>query len=296
MSYRRHRFMTDPGAARPEVWRLLVGLVLAVLIWFALARGTVAVLGSLMDQDAYMTLLERLQGGTTPGSLLLMLVLTGALGVGAMVAAEMLQARPGLGLLGPFALFRRDFLRVTGALLVLGLVIAVLPPWDMVQETSPGLSPGIWLRLLPVTIVAVAVQCAGEELFFRGYFQSQLAARFSHPAIWLVVPSAVFGLAHYVPEVYGANAGIVALWSVLFGLSAADLTARAGNLGPAVALHFVNNFWAFALTSMQGDMSGLALRQLPFGPEDAEAVAAVLPIDLAMIGLSWLTARVVLRL
>lgn len=296
MSYARHRLMTDPARASAEPWRLVLGLVLCVVVWFGLARGVIAVLGSVMPADAYIDLLARLQTGTTPGALLLVLALTGALALGVALVSETLHARPAPSLFGPWSAFRRDFLRVLGAVAALNLVVLLLPPWDLYGETLPGLALNTWLLFLPTTLVVVLIQTGAEELFFRGYFQSQLAARVRHPAIWLGLPSLAFGLGHYAPEVYGDNAPAVALWSVVFGLAAADLTARAGNLGPAIALHFVNNFAAFAVISLGGDMSGLALRQLPFGPEDTAAIAALLPVDLAMIGVSWLAARVALRL
>ena len=296
MTYRRHQMMTAPAKPSAELWRLFLGLVLCVVIWFGLARGTIAALGSLMQGDAYLTLMEGVQTGTTPGSLLLMLVLTGALGVGVMVVAETLHGRPGLGLLGPWRLFRGDFLRVAAAMVALNMAVLALPPWDLMSETRPGLPVNTWMLYLPTTIVVLLIQTGAEEVFFRGYFQSQLAARLRHPVIWLGAPSLVFGAAHYVPAIYGENALMVAAWSVLFGIAAGDLTARAGNLGPAVALHFVNNFMAIAVISMGGEMSGLALRQMPFGPEDTAAVATLLPLDLAMIGVSWLAARLALRL
>ncbi|SMX33508.1 CPBP family intramembrane glutamic endopeptidase [Maliponia aquimaris] len=296
MSYARHRLMTDPARPSAELWRLVVGLVLCLVVWFGLARGVIAVLGSVMQADAYMDLLARLQTGTTPGALLLVLALTGTLGLGVLLVSETLHGRPAHSLFGPWPLFRRDFLRVLGAVAALNLVVLLLPPWDLYGETQAGLALNTWLLFLPTTLMAVLLQTGAEELFFRGYFQSQLAARLRHRAIWLGVPSLAFGLGHYMPEVYGDNALAVALWSVAFGLAAGDLTARAGNLGPAIALHFANNFLAFAVISLGGDMSGLALRQLPFGPEDSAAIAALLPVDLLMIGVSWLAARVALRL
>ena len=296
LRYARHRRMTDPARSTAELWRLMLGLVLCLVIWFGLARGIVAMLGSFMQADAYLTLLGNLQTGTTPGSLLLLLFLTGALGLGAMVVAETIHRRPGLGLLGPWPAVRNDFLRVAGALVVLNLVVWLLPPWDLLAETRPGLPLNSWMVFLPTTLVVLLIQTGAEEVFFRGYFQSQLAARFRHPAIWLCVPSVVFGLAHYTPEVYGDNAMTVVLWSIGFGLAAADLTARSGTLGPAIALHFVNNFIALAVVSLSGDMSGLALRVLPFGPDDSAALGALLPLDLMMIGVSWLAARLALRL
>lgn len=295
MSYPRHELMTAPARKRRGLWRLAVGLALSVVIWFALAQGVVALLASLMEAETYLTLLEGLQQGQTPGSLILVLLLSGGLGIGAMAVAEILHARPGIGLLGPWRLFLPDFLQVTLALAALNLLLFVLPPWDVLSSTQPGLAFDRWLLLLPLTLGALVIQTGAEEVFFRGYFQSQLAARVRHPAIWMGVPSIAFGVGHYLPEVYGENALLVAGWSVVFGLAAADLTARSGNLGPALALHFVNNFMVFAIVSPQGDLSGLALRQLPFGPGEVAAVAALLPVDLAMIAVSWLTARVVLR-
>ncbi|WP_305970189.1 MULTISPECIES: CPBP family intramembrane glutamic endopeptidase [unclassified Mameliella] len=296
MSYRRHQFMTLPAEGRAELWRLGIGLVLIVVIWFALARGVIAVLGSLMAGDAYLTLLDNLQSGDTPGSLTLVLLLSGALWIAAMAVAEILHKRPGRSLIGPWPLFWRDFLRVTGAVAVLNAAVLLLPPWDYLSSTVPGLPVNSWMLFLPTTLVVLIIQTGAEEVFFRGYFQSQLAARFRHPLIWLGLPSVVFGVGHYLPGVYGGNAALIAVWSALFGLAAADLTARAGNLGPAIGLHFVNNFMAFAVTALQGEMSGLALRQLPFGPGDEAALAALLPLDLALIGVSWLAARVALRL
>ena len=180
--------MTAPAAPRAELWRLALGLVLCVVIWFGLAREIVGLLGSVMQGDAYLSLLEQLQTGTTPQSLLLVLLLTGAVGVGAMMVAEMLHDRPGLSLLGPWRLFRWDFLRVTGALVVLNMAVLMLPPWDLLTSTRPGLPLDTWLLCLPATLVVVFVQTGAEEVFFRGYFQSQLAARLRHPAIWLGGP------------------------------------------------------------------------------------------------------------
>lgn len=295
MSYDRHRLMTDPARPSAELWRLAIGLVLCLVVWFALARGIVSVIGGIMQSEAFMELLTGVQSGRTPGGLLLMLALTGTLGLGAALVAETLHRRSPRSLFGPGAGFWRDFLRVLGAIAVLNLVVMLLPPWDLYGETQQGLAPRTWLLFLPVTLAVLLLQTGAEELFFRGYFQSQLAARVRHPAIWLGLPSLAFGLAHYAPAIYGDNALIVALWSVCFGLAAGDLTARAGNLGPAIALHFANNVLAIAVISLGGDMSGLALRHLPFGPEDTEAIAALLPVDLAMILVSWLVARLALR-
>jgi membrane protease YdiL (CAAX protease family) len=184
---------------------------------------------------------------------------------------------------------------VLKVLAVLNVVVFFLPTGSEIAPER-GLEMRAWIGFLPLTLFALLLQTGAEEVLFRGYLQSQLAARLAHPMIWLVVPSALFAVGHYAPEYYGDNAGLVTLWSFVFGVAAADLTARSGTLGPAIALHFVNNFMAIAVNAIQGDMSGLALWVYPFDPSDTEAVRALLPLDLMMIAVSWLSARVALRL
>ena len=88
-----------------------------------------------------------------------------------------------------------------------------------------------WLLWLPVALVAVVLQTGAEELLFRGYLQSQLAARFRSQAIWLLIPSILFGFAHFGPGLpLNAALGYV-VFATLFGLMAADLTSRTGTIG-----------------------------------------------------------------
>lgn len=293
--YAAFAHLTRPAEGRSELWRLGLGILLAGAVTFGLTRAFFAIASLLLPDDAYWTLLDDIQSAEGPKGLLILLALIGALGIGAVVAAEIVHRRSGATLIGPLPLALRQFMRVTGAVSLLTIVVALLPPWTLHRDLEPGLPVGLWITLLPVTLAALLIQTGSEELFFRGYLQSQIAARLQHPAFWLVIPSAVFAAAHYAPAIYGDNASYVALWAGLFGLAAADLTARAGTLGPAIALHFVNNVFAIAVTSMQGEMSGLALTRLPFGADDAEAVRAFLPLDLAMMGLGWLAARIAIR-
>src|SRR5690606_23395048 len=125
----------------------------------------------------------------------------------------------------------------------------------------PGVPPLLWLLLLPLSLTAVLVQTSAEEILFRGYIQQQLAARFASPLIWMVAPAVIFGLLHYRPDA-GANGGLIMLWAAGFALAAADLTARAGTLGPAIALHFMSNTSALLILSAEGTLSGLALFRL----------------------------------
>ena len=75
----------------------------------------------------------------------------------------------------------------------------------------------------------------------------------------------------------------------------ADLTARSGSLGPAIAVHFCNNVSAILVVSLPDDLSGLALYLTPFGMQDTDALAAWLPVDFAMMLVFWLAARLAIR-
>ncbi|GAA4221271.1 hypothetical protein GGQ68_000228 [Sagittula marina] len=294
--YSRYAILTAPARPSRALWRLALGFVLAAVVMFGLARGVMAVVGVVLSPDAAFALATAIETSDTPFGLLALLFLMGAMGLGTIVATEVVNRRSAASLFGPLGLFWPQFLRVAAALIVLNVLVALLPPWAYYSDTTPGVPLGRWVVLLPLTMLALLVQTGSEELLFRGYLQSQLAARFSHPVIWLTVPSLMFALGHHAPETYGSNAWLITGWAFVFGLAAADLTARSGSLGPAMALHLVNNFGAIAVVSMQGDMSGLALARLPFGPPDEAAVAAILPVDLAMMLASWLAARLALRL
>ena len=97
------------------------------------------------------------------------------------------------------------------------------------------------------------------------------------------------------PALAGENAAIIALWAAIFGLLTADLTARAGTLGPAIAMHMFNNVMAILLVSVPDTLSGLSLAVLPASMSDPGALQSWLMLDFAMMIVSWLAARLALR-
>ena len=294
-AYAPFEAMVAPARARAEIWRLCLGIAVCVLVTIGLGRAVIELTRRALPDWMFTYLLEGLDKAQTPAGLLFLLLLIVPLGIGAIAATEVVHRRSLTTLFGPLPLAFKQFAKVLAALVLLYAAIAILPPWGLTRDTTTGLNPSTWLTLLPFTIVMILMQIGSEELAFRGYLQTQLAARFRHPMVWMILPSALFAMGHHMPEVFGPNAWLITAWSFVFGLAAADLTARTGTLGPALALHFANNFLAIAVMSMAGEMSGLALFHAPFGPGDTAALRAWLPVDLAMIGLCWLAARVALR-
>jgi membrane protease YdiL (CAAX protease family) len=176
--------------------------------------------------------------------------------IGAMTAAAALHGRGPGTLFGPWRDWRRGFLTALGVMApvyaaLVGLALAVDAP-------EANLPPRTWLVLLPLTLMLLFVQTGAEELFFRGYLQQQLAARFHARWVWFWIPAVAFALLHWNP-VAGANLPLVLLAALTFGLVAADLTERTGSLGAAMGLHLGNNFTGIAIIANAETISGLAL-------------------------------------
>lgn len=309
-SYRRLQKVFDPmfppeyaaferlvSPARPTagIGRLCFGLVAVIFIYVLLVQGVFALSQAFLSPDGYLTFIATIENGETAFGTLAILVLMGGMAVGVLVAVEMVHKRPFVGLFGPLGLMLAQFRTVARVIAVgMGLFLLVTMLFDR-QGIVAGLPPGTWLMFLPLTLLGLLIQTGAEELVFRGYFQSQLAARYQSPFVWLIVPSAVFALLHYHPGALGGNAWLAVGWAFAFGLAAADLTARTGTLGPALAMHLVNNFVALGLLSIQGELAGLSLWHLPYGPWDEAALRAQMPSEFLIIFIYWLLARLALR-
>mgnify|MGYP000082494569 CR=1 FL=1 len=293
--YSAHERFVAPARETAELWRLVIGLVLsaaivmisAPLLWQALFYG--------LSDDSYRALYDDLDALLLPQSLLLMLFSFGFLWLAIAVVTVMLHQRRPETLIGSPTIAWMQAKFVLVALGLLFAVLFVLPPYRHDPPLQDGLELSRWLLFLLPALVGIFIQTSAEEVLFRGYIQQQLAARFKSPLIWLVLPSVLFGLAHYAPDDYGGNAWLVVIWATVFGMIAADLTARSGTLGPAIALHFVTNTSAFLLIAPQGEMSGLALYRFGFSASDEIALRSYLPLDFAVMLVSWLTARLALR-
>ena len=294
MRYDAHNDFVAPARAHAQVWRLVLGLVLIVVIVIGLnalfGQAVLRLAGEGLHRD--ITRIET-PGQSAAGVLILLysfLIMTLA---AALVTLQLHRRNP-LTLLGHWPLMLRQFGATLAVLIAIAIAIIVLPPWGFADPLVPGLSPVTWILLLPVSLVAVLVQTSAEEILFRGYIQQQLAARFRSPLVWMVAPAAIFGLLHYRPDA-GANGWLIMAWAAGFALAAADLTARAGTLGPAIALHFVTNASALLILSAEGTLSGLALFRLQIDMADPVALRPYLMIDAMLILIGWLAARLAIR-
>lgn len=293
--YRPHAHFFGPALATSQIWRLCLGLLLAAGLFLVLSQMIFGTLFRMMQPETVRAILAQSQTGQTATGMLIILFQLGLLAIAAGLVVIMVHKRQPLTLIGVPAQAFRQFVVVLVGMLALTAAMWILPPYDIGEPLQRNMNLGRWLALLPIALVAVLVQTSAEEIFFRGYIQQQLAARFGSPLIWMLAPAALFGIGHYLPESAGSNAWKIALWATVFGILMADLTARAGTLGPAMAVHFVNNLSAMILTSVPDEMSGLALYVLPFGMGDEAQMAAWLPVDFGFMVVSWLVARLAIR-
>lgn len=289
--YRLHEVLVAQARPSAGLGRLAGGVGLIILGFMVLNISFYRMLEQLPDWPA---ILHEMRSGGSPRALWIMLANFLPLLIVLALVLNLLHQRGLRTLLGPRILVTLDLRRVLRPLIVLFGIVMILPKPE-------GFAPvahtafGSWVLLAPVSLVLIALQVSTEELLFRGYLQSQLAARFRSPVAWILVPSLLFGALHFDPVTYGENAMPLAIWSFLFALAAADLTARSGNLGAAIALHLVNNVSALMIVATQGYWDGLAWFVVPFGPGDTDAVRSLLPLEALMLLCSWLVARIAIR-
>lgn len=94
--------------------------------------------------------------------------------------------------------------------------------------------------LLLVALLLTPLQAAGEEYFFRGYL-TQAFGGFLPTALAVLVPALLFAVAH------GAQSLPVFIDRLAFGLVAGVLVVATGGIEAALAMHVLNNWFAFGL-------------------------------------------------
>lgn len=294
MPYPRHAPLIAPARPSASLWHLAGGICLLVVLTVSLAMLYNWLCTALLPASAWGPDGSGVRDATTPWGALAQLYVFGLIIVALALSMTLAHRRRWAGLIGPPGIALAQFRRVLLILAALYAGVALLPMPDDLALT-PHLELSRWLAFLPLALLGLVIQVSAEELVFRGYIQSQLAARFAHPVVWMVAPSALFGLLHHQPELLGDAAWLVVVWAALFGLATADLTARSGTLGPAIALHLVNNISAILLTAPAGSFDGLALSTYPLGPDHTDLLLAWMPVDLMLLLCSWLAARLALR-
>ncbi|QYX57360.1 CPBP family intramembrane metalloprotease [Roseovarius sp. SCSIO 43702] len=295
MSYEAQETRVAPIREGASPIRFLLGVVFLVPVGLVLSTFILGFLvGALGIAGGGRAGLDAVLAGRDPKSVLILLFsFTGHIAALALVL-RLVHRRHLADLLGPVPVAVAQALRVSLFLAVFLCVYALLPAGEQFAVTRQY-PFGEWVRYLLPGLLAIFLQVSAEELVFRGYLQSHLAAISRSPIVWMVVPALIFGLLHHDTETYGANAWLIVLWATLFGCLAADVTARAGTLGSAIAMHLANNTLAFLVASPEGHFDGLALYTYDFAMDDPGRVMEWLPQEALATLCIWLCVRVALR-
>lgn len=280
----------EPARARPQLWRLLVGILLTVVVYAAVALAVLAVGRVFFEGQSGLSFwVYVVTLGTMPLTLLTLLASFAGLLLGTIAAARLLHRRSAATLFGRAPRVLRDFaIAAATAGMLIGSVFAVAM---LLSDLEPNLAPAEWLRFLPAALLGILLQTGAEEAFFRGYLTQQLAARFASPLLWAVLPAALFGLAHVDTATYGADAWLIGLATGTFGLVAADLTCRSGSIGAAWGLHFANNCLVILVMSSEPRLNGLALYRSAVPSSATEGFGLLIAIDIATTLIAWLAIR-----
>lgn len=297
MAYAPHARFVAPALAAADLPRLAFGVVAIEGLYKLFLMGFEQGLDATPGFSAHM-----MWYANTATGLLLQLFSFVFLALAVVLVARLGHRRGLASLIGPIGPSLRALAWAFGAVLLFFALTELLPPYWMGEGKAVARTPLYWLALLPLSLLALLVQCGAEELFYRGYIQQQLAARFARPWVWMVLPNIAFALAHWELGDFTPPAAQYVIWAFVFGVAASDLTARTGNLGAAIGFHLGNNAYAFLLFSeYAAPDSGLALFLFPSGAlgdallDEAPLFTTAFATELAGVGLMWLAVRLVLR-
>ena len=290
LKYAKYIEFIHETKGRTGILWLLLGAIVAVLIYLVL----LVVYVNFIVPQAFEGDMNSNTFGATAFSASAILLSFGFVTLGIWVAARFIHNQNFIDLFGPTQLFKRDFHRtLIGTLPVVALVAFAIWYFDEATLSRPF---DIWLLSLPLSLMLVLIQTSAEEIAFRGYIQSQLAALNLPAWVWMIVPSILFGSLHYDPDIAKDAAIWIALWAAAFGFLAADLTARSGNLAAAIVFHFVNNTIAALWVGLRDYFDGLALFKSSYSVNDTDIlIQQLLSIDALFMIILYVALRLRLR-
>lgn len=113
--------------------------------------------------------------------------------------------------------------------------------------------PARFFMFMALVLVLTPLQCAVEELVFRGYVMQGLGLLTRSPAMIAVLSSLAFTAPHLLnPEVREHGVAIMAANYFAIGMLLATVTLRDGRLELAIGLHAANNVFLALIANYEG--------------------------------------------
>ncbi|MCL2491063.1 MAG: CPBP family intramembrane metalloprotease [Propionibacteriaceae bacterium] len=140
--------------------------------------------------------------------------------------------------------------------------------------------PNAWVYVVIIVLVG-PLQAAGEEYFFRGYLQQLIGAVLTQRWIVVGVSALLFTTTH------GTQNLPLLLDRFVFGALLGALVVMTGGLEAAIAMHAVNNIFAFGYPALSGTLvAARAISEVSWGMAGVNILAYVV-----IAGLAWLIGR-----
>lgn len=231
MQPQTERYLDQARAGRNAAWRYLVGVLLIAVCWLVLGYLPYVALVAVADAPGPVAEFVALNL-----SILMMLA-------GLALAVKHVHGRPLMSLVSPDR--RLDGRRLAGAAWAWFVIAAACAGLE--QLLFPGrydwsFDPLPFLTFLAAVAVFTPLQCATEELVFRGYALQGLALLTRRPLVLAAASSVIFTLPHLLnPEVGEHGVLVMAANYFAIGMVLATVTLRDGRLELAIGLHTANN-------------------------------------------------------
>jgi hypothetical protein len=279
MSPQTQRYLDLAREGRNEWWRYALGVVTIAFFWLVLGHVPYLLLGgAVVEMDPLLDFVA------INFSIFMMLA-------GLAVTMKLVHRRPLLSLVTPEA--RVDWRRIRGGALVWVVMAAAISVIE--HLLYPGryylsFDPGRFLPFFLAVLVLTPVQCAAEELVFRGYAMQGLGLLTRRPAVIAAASSLAFTIPHLLnPEAAEHGALLMAANYFVIGLLLATVTLRDGRLELAIGLHAVNNGFLALVANYEG--SALVTESV-FSARELDPVFSLVSLIVAgLIFHAWLFRR-----
>ena len=246
---------------RAGAWRPIVGVVTLILCFLfvvpLLVQIPFAVGLALVGRDVTegLSRLLDLDDPTPLGLAYLNVALAGAIVVTWLLTRWLHGLRPGwLASIAPrirwqwlMLCFALSFIALIATLIVSALVPASGDGAEISGELNDFTSTT--RDFLLVVLFLTPLQAAGEEYAFRGYLTQAFGNLFGHAWVAVLLPALLFALAH------GAQSAPVFFDRFAFGVVAGLAVVLTGGLEAGIAMHVLNNWFAFGIALAFSDMA-----------------------------------------
>ena len=283
---------------RFDIWRIVLGIFLVCMLWFGATIGVVFSGYFFFPEVAAEIFDSEKSVGHSPEDLAFVLLTFLPVWIGLAVVLPLLHRRTPLALLGPSHRVNWQHFRIASI-----VVLAIAIGFELAFQLSSILFdlpnykahmllelPQWALWLLPMLLL-LFVQIGAEELLFRGYLLQMIRARGGGFWLAIALPSFLFGLLHYEPDIFGNNAYLFVANTTVWGILLCKVTLRTGNLGAALGIHFANNLTVMFLLGIDWNMNGMALFSVEVDLKSPLVSASLILQTFVMLAAYWIWTR-----